>query len=377
MRYSFLLLVCCVPTLNAQSTPVNNPDPNLPYQAGRSNPVTYDVDYSVIVTAPYHTKKLRVWMPIPQSDRAQTILKSELSTFPVEVKPSIGTEKTYGNRLAFFEFVNPQGAQIVRHRFRARVYEMRWNLNLSKVRTVKKWPSSFTPYLRSDQVLVVDEDLRRELSHIVGKDDDRAVKMRSVMKWTMDHLIYDHANASLRASSKHALKWRRGHCSDYHGVCAAFGRAIGAPTRVTYGLHLFPKSSPSHCKLEVFLLPYGWVSFDVSETQKLMHRISQASTLNAAEKKQLIEAALRRTEKGFRDNTWLMCTKGTDLQLVPPAKKRAPVIRTIYAEADGVALPDPDPSNPNEVKHAWMTAIKIVPDRKVNFPYKDWQPLKK
>ena len=41
-------------------------DPNLPYQAKRSHPVTYEVDFAVVVTAPYHTKKLKVWLPLPQ-----------------------------------------------------------------------------------------------------------------------------------------------------------------------------------------------------------------------------------------------------------------------------------------------------------------------
>lgn len=47
-------------------------DPDQPYVARRSNPVVYDVDYSVIVTAPYKTKLLRVWMPLPPSDSLST-----------------------------------------------------------------------------------------------------------------------------------------------------------------------------------------------------------------------------------------------------------------------------------------------------------------
>lgn len=45
-------------------------DPNLPYQAQRSKPVTYDVDLSAIVTAPYQTKVLKVWLPLPPSARS-------------------------------------------------------------------------------------------------------------------------------------------------------------------------------------------------------------------------------------------------------------------------------------------------------------------
>jgi hypothetical protein len=166
-----------------------------------------------------------------------------------------------------------------------------------------------------------------------------------------------------------------GHCSDYHGLCAAMGRSLGYPTRVTYGINPFPKNSPSHCKLEAFLPPYGWVSFDVSETQKLIEAIGKEKTLSKEDKERLQEAAGQRLSSGFRDNTWFLQTRGTDYDLVPPAAAAAPVVRTIYAEADGVALQDPDPADTSEQGFAWMTVHKYTPDREVAYPFKDWKTL--
>src|SRR6266536_422120 len=114
------------------------------------------------------------------------------------------------------------------------------------------------------------------------------------MKWVNETMTYDHSRASLKASAEWALENKRGHCSDYHGLCAAVGRALGYPTRVTYGINPFPKNSPSHCKLEVFLPPYGWVCFDVSETQLLIESIKRDDRLDQARKARLIEAAKRR-----------------------------------------------------------------------------------
>jgi transglutaminase-like putative cysteine protease len=196
-----------------------------------------------------------------------------------------------------------------------------------------------------------------------------------VLGWVNGHLKYDHVNASLQASSAHAIETRAGHCSDYHGLCAAFGRALGYPTRVTYGINPFPKSSPSHCKLEVFLPPYGWVSFDVSETQKLQELIRRAPQLDAARRTALVAAAERRLLAGFRDNTWFLQTRGTDYELAPPAARRVAVVRTLYAEADGVPLPEPDPSNPKQREFSWMTAHSYRADRPVVYPFQDWQTL--
>src|SRR6476620_4486392 len=138
------------------------------------------------------------------------------------------------------------------------------------------------------------------------------------MTWVQANMTYDHSLTSLIGSTEHALAKKRGDCSDYHGLCSSLGRALGLPTRVTYGLHLFPKNLPCHCKLEAYLHPYGWVSFDVSETQRLVQAIEAAGDLAVDKKKELAKSALARLERGCRDNTWLLVTKGTDYDLAPP-----------------------------------------------------------
>jgi hypothetical protein len=346
-------------------------DPDLPYQATRSNPVTYDVDFSVVVTAPSHTKVLKVWLPLPQSNVGQEVTEGELSSFPVAVKPSVNQEKLFGNKFAYFEFDRPEGAQIIRHTFKVKVWELRWGLDPAKVVAVDKWPAGFDRYLRSDASVVVDDRLKGAVPKIVPEKKGEARDLAAVFDWVQDTMKYDHGHASLRASSEWALKEGRGHCSDYHGFCAALGRALGYPTRVTYGINTFPKNSPSHCKMEAFLPPYGWVSFDVSETQILMNSIKKDEKLDADKREALLKAVHDRFLHGFRDNTWYLQTRGTDYDLAPPAARRAPVVRTAYVEADGVALPEPDPADPEKREFSWMTVHKYTPDRAVPYPFKD------
>lgn len=159
-------------------------------------------------------------------------------------------------------------------------------------------------------------------------------------------------------------------------ICAAMGRLLGHPTRVTYGLNAFPKSSPSHCKREAFLPPYGRVSFDVSETQKRSQAIRSNKDLSDSERTELLTAARRRLVSGFRDNTWFVQTRGTDYDLVPKAAARVPVVRTIYAEADGQSLPEPDPSSTEQTTFAWMTAHRFDSDQVVKSPFTDLRSLR-
>ncbi len=351
--------------------------PSQPYSATASNPVTHDAELMVTVTAPYKTKLLRVWMPIPPTDNVQQLVSSEFSTFPVEVKPQIATEPVFGNKFAYFKFPNPQGAMVIRHTLKIQVNELRWNLDPAKVQSTAKWPESFAPFLRSEgQAVVADARFEKLLPEIVPQRKNPLLDLEQVMNYADQNFKYDHANASLQASSLHALNQKAGHCSDYHGFCAAMGRLLQQPTRVTYGINTFPKASPSHCKLEAFLVPYGWVSFDVSETQKLATAIRADAKLSPADQDTLVAAAHTRLSSGFRDNTWFKQTQGTDYDLVPAASRKVAVVRTIYAEADGVALPEPDPSNPGETKFAWMTAHKFASTPAVQNPFTDIKSLR-
>jgi transglutaminase-like putative cysteine protease len=361
----------------ADSEPAPTLDPRQPYQAERRNPVTYEVDFSAVVTPPYKAKVLRVWLPLPQSDAGQEVAESTvLGSFPMNVVPQIAQEPVHGNRFAYFEFANPEGAQLIRHSFKIKVWELHWNLDPARVASVKDWPKGFEPYLRGEeQSVVVDERFRKLAGEIVPQRRGPARDLADVMSWVNTFMNYDHVTASLRASSEHLLEKKMGHCSDYHGFCAAVGRAMGYPTRVTYGINPFPKNSPSHCKLEAYLPPYGWVSFDVSETQRLVTDIRKDPKLDEPQKERLVRAANERLASGFRDNTWFLQTRGTDYELAPPASKKAPVVRTIYAEADGVPLADPDPANTQQRSFAWMTVHDYKPDQVVPYPFKDWKTL--
>lgn len=351
-------------------------DPNLPYKADKSNPVTYQVDFSIVVTAPYQTKLLKVWIPIPPSDAGQEVTRSEHSSFPMRVVPQIAAEPEYQNRFAYFEFPKPQGAQSVRHKFQVRVWELRWRIDEAKIDAVRDWPSGFDSYRKGDtQAVVVDQRFHDLLPQAVTMRLNPHADLMQVLGWVQRNFEYDHTSASLRASAEHALVHRRGHCSDYHSFCASMGRVLGYPTRVTYGINPFPKNSPSHCKLESFLPPYGWVSFDVSETQKLATLLRAESRLDAAAKQRLINSAQRRLASGFRDNTWYLQTRGTDYELAPKASRRVPVVRTAYIEADGVPLREPDPADTRQREFSWMTVHEYVPDRPVTYPFADWKSL--
>ncbi|MEX1041708.1 MAG: transglutaminase domain-containing protein [Pirellulaceae bacterium] len=369
------LMILCLASTTAHAEEMSIPDPAQPTSATLSEPITHQVELRVVITPPAGTRQLKVWLPLPPSDETQTIERRQLETFPQVVEPTLHTEAVYGNRFAHFVFDQPAGAQIVTHRFEATLHNLHWNLRTDEVTSVDLWPETFAAYLRP-QAVVDEQKLQAALAGALPQAQDPTAGLLTAMRWIDQNVTYDHARASLAADANHALTGGVGHCSDYHGLCATMGRKLGYPTRVTYGLHLFAKASPSHCKLEAFLPPYGWISFDLSETQKLVAKISADQTLTPKQKKELTAAARARLESGFRENSWLLVTKGTNYDLAPPAASGpVPVIRTIYAEADGQPLPEPDPANPHVHKFAWMTAHKFEANEPFVKPFEEIRTL--
>jgi hypothetical protein len=51
-------------------------------------------------------------------------------------------------------------------------------------------------------------------------------------------------------------------------------------------------------------------------------------------------------------------------------------VRTIYAEADGKPLVDPDPSNVEQTQFAWMTAQRFTADPPARYPFTDIASLR-
>src|SRR5262249_9554434 len=149
-----------------------------------------------------------------QSDSVQEVTEGELGVFPTKVEPKIGTEATFGNKFAYFEFDRPEGAQVIRHTFKVKVWELNWDVDPAKVVAVKRWPAAFDRYLKSDRAVVVDDRFGELTKQIVPEPRNAAHDLGAVMDWVNANMKYDHAKGSLKASAEHALREKAGHCSD-------------------------------------------------------------------------------------------------------------------------------------------------------------------
>ncbi len=334
--------------------------------AERTNPVTYEISVQLVFTPPVGTKVAHVWMVKPPNDEGQEVLKFESEPMPTLEAP----DPLYGNQLVYWRLDNPEGAQVIRYRLRVRAYELRWHLQPDKVNQPD--PKGMAEWLRHETYIIVNDPRIRSLAQqLVRNASTPFEKVRRVLEYVIDTMKYSHAECSLSASALHAYTARTGHCSDYHGFSTALLRSLGFPARVTYGINPFKRRSPSHCKLEVFLPPYGWVPFDLSETDKVLETWEKAG-MDPAEKASRRAALMQWLFSGFRDNTWYRTAVGTDFPLVPAVAPNPPLIRTFYIVCDDKVLPEPDPANPNKMEFAWQEVWEVKQDRETVHPWSLW-----
>ncbi|MCS7222993.1 MAG: transglutaminase family protein [Armatimonadetes bacterium] len=335
-----------------------------PYRpAEKKNPVTYTIRALYVFTPVPGTKVAHLWLVRPPNDAGQEVLFYQ--THPRPEREVVDAD--FGNRLLYFRFPDPNGAITVECRMRVRVWDLFWNLDPQRV--VQEVGKVSPLWTRSERYIIASDQRVQSLARqMVSDSPDFASSVFAILKGVIEEMDYSHENCSLVASALHALENREGHCSDYHGLGIALLRSLKIPSRLTYGYKVLNRQSPSHCMLEVYLPPYGWVPFDLSETDKLLTKLEDLP-LTEREKQTIRRRILNRFLSGWRPNVWFRSTIGSDIPIQPAIVPNPPVIRTAYLAYDNRVVPDPDPANRNASALTWQLVWDVQADRIVKNPW--------
>ncbi len=279
---------------------------------------TFEIEYvGRVPEVPAGTKRLRLWIPVPQDTPVQTIRSLAFSG-----KPAISTEPKYGNRIASWEIENPAGPVEFTMRFSCTRLEIRTDLAL--LRSDGQDPAdSYSIFKKADSLVLVDDEIRR-LSEEVTKGRTGALeKARAIYEYVLGKMTYDknHQGWGL-GSTRHACDVGKGNCTDFHALFNSLCRAQGIASGFEIGLYLpYQKGTVEplggyHCWAFFRVPGKTWVPVDCSEADRFPER----------------------TEYFFGGHTANRVTlsTGRDLALVP--KQDGPPLNYFlnpYAEADG------------------------------------------
>ncbi len=325
-----------------------------------SDPRAYHIDFGISFTPPQGAKLVRIWLVKPPSTEDQFVANFQTLTPPT----AEGIDPLNGNHLLCYEYRNPTESLEPRLSYDVTKYAVRYHIDPAKVGRPKSFPQEFDKYLRSEQRIAIDDNIRTLARQIAGDEQNPYLVAQKFFLWIIDNIHYGHEDTetgeigcTLQADSRFVYQHRRGHCSDWHGFFIALCRSVGIPARLTYGFEPSEKKrvSPSHCRAEVFLVGYGWVNMDITHGRK-------GKT-----------AEERLKEFGYISNDWYKATTGTDYPFVPATQAswpgsytgtNPPLIRMAYIEVDGKAWPDPDPANPKFKDHLEELNYRLLWDFK-------------
>lgn len=277
----------------------------------------------VISALPPGARKLRVWVPVPQSDGEQ-----EISSLSIEspVRYVLHHDPEYGNRYAYLE-VTPDRQTIplkllMRFKVNRREHRVMSGPPADAPSAIKPPAAEVARSLQPDRLVPIDgiiAELAREQTRGREKPLEKA---RAIYDYVVSTMRYDKSGEGWgRGDAIYACNVRRGNCTDFHSLFIGMMRAAGIPARFEIGFPLPTDQHESgipgyHCWAQFYLEGVGWVPVDSSEAWR--------------------NPALRDYYFGAHDENRVLFTRGRDIRF-NPAQQAGPVNFFIYpyAELDG------------------------------------------
>jgi transglutaminase-like putative cysteine protease len=267
----------------------------------------------------------RIWIPLPQSDRYQTIRNLKIET---ALAYSKRRDPEYGNEYVYLQVPAAKMTEPadVRVSFGVARYEHRVALGAQSATAQSESTSpDLQRFLQPDRRIPLQGVIADLSAQETRGITDPLVKARAIYNYVIATMRYDKSGAGWgNGDAIWACTAKRGNCTDFHSLFIGMMRAAGIPARFEIGFPLPADQHDGtipgyHCWAEFYVAPYGWIPVDASEAWK------------HPDKKDYFF--------GAHDDNRLQFTLGRDIRLDPP-QQGDPLNYFIYpyAEVDGKPL---------------------------------------
>lgn len=223
---------------------------------------------------PSGAKKVRVWVPVPQSDQHQTV---RVLRVKAPVKTRMTQDPEYGNRIMYAEFQNSAGKaeftleyQITRREYSRGDYEQLKRTD-QKPGLVSASMSRFTT---PDSLIPTDGKIKDLALEVTGSKTGAVAKAKAAYDYLFTNMRYDKTGSGWgRGDAVWACDAKRGNCTDFHSPFIGMLRADGIPARFDIGFPLPDNKDKGeiagyHCWAEFYARKTGWIPVDISEAWK-------------------------------------------------------------------------------------------------------------
>jgi transglutaminase-like putative cysteine protease len=269
---SFLLLLFPACLLTAQTTSNAGSDAQKFSAPARTFRFTYNFTVKDI---PAGAKRVRVWVPVPQSDQHQTV---RVVAVKAPAKTQMTQEPEYGNRMMYVEMQNPAEGkaeftleyEVTRREYSRGDYAQLERKNKDQKPSVV--PVSMNRLVAPDTLIPTDGKIRTLAVDVTGSQTGTIAKAKAAYDYFFTTMRYDKTGWG-RGDALWACDAKHGNCTDFHSPFIGVLRADGIPARFDIGFPL-PENKDKgdiagyHCWAEFHAAKTGWVPVDISEAWK-------------------------------------------------------------------------------------------------------------
>ena len=267
---SFLLFFFPACLLNAQAT--SNAEKFSP--PSRTFRFTYNFTVKDI---PAEAKRVRVWVPVPQTDQHQTV---RVIAVKAPAKTQMMHEPEYGNRIIYAEMRNPAPGkaeftfeyEITRRQYSRGDYAQLERQSKDQKPSVV--PVSMNRLIAPDSLIPTDGKIKALAVNVTGSQTGTIAKAKGAYDYFFTNMRYDKTGSGWgRGDAVWACDSKHGNCTDFHSPFIGVLRADGIPARFDIGFPL-PENKDKgdiagyHCWAEFYATKTGWIPVDISEAWK-------------------------------------------------------------------------------------------------------------
>ena len=242
---------------------------------------TFRFTYNFTVTdIPSGAKRVRVWIPVPQTDQHQTV---RVLAVKAPVKTRMTQEPEYGNRMMYAEIENPAAQNsapgkaefTLEYKVTRREYSRGDYAQLKRIdQKPSVVPASMNRLIAPDSLIPTDGNIKELAVGVTGSQNGAVAKAKAAYDYLFTNMRYDKTGSGWgRGDAVWACDAKRGNCTDFHSPFIGMLRADGIPARFDIGFPL-PEGKHNgdipgyHCWAEFYARRTGWIPVDVSEAWK-------------------------------------------------------------------------------------------------------------
>jgi transglutaminase-like putative cysteine protease len=244
-------------------------------KSGKFSPPTRTFRFTYNFTVkdiPSGTKRVSVWVPVPQTDQHQTVRALAVKA---PVKTQMTQEPEYGNRMMYAEMQNPAAGKAeftLEYNVTRREYSRGDYAQLKRVdQKPGVVPASMTRLIAPDSLIPTDGKIKALATEVTGSESGTVAKAKAAYDYFFTNMRYDKTGSGWgRGDALWACDAKRGNCTDFHSPFIGFLRADGIPARFDIGFPLPENKAKGdiggyHCWAEFYSRKAGWIPVDISE----------------------------------------------------------------------------------------------------------------